>query len=445
MNDLNETIEFIVNRMKQAKIPLWEVFCMSFNIYENQFRQYDTEITRHAVNWFYIIRTFYNKGDQFGVGVIKANSLDPKDIDSNIEISQKLAKLNITTRYELPQPGKTYPKVKLTEDKVINDPEGVLADKSEELISIVSDLKKVKPTFGKFREYISTRALRNYEGLSLNDQKSSFYLEFPLKAEEQDKLAEFWGITYLKNSTQLDLSNRLSKWAELTVDSLHAKTPVTDKSIIAIFSPKMVWDALSKTVGHHATGAALYEGISKFERGTIIAADEFTLTDNGLLEDGLFVANWDGEGNPQKTTPIISKGVFQNFLFDQKYAALEKSESTGNGLRNLDGTISNLITNLEIKSGSESLEELIESVNYGIIIEEFSWLNPSDVTGDFGAEIRNGYLIESGRKTSAIKGGNLSGNAFAMIRKIEGISKEQRVESKYKFPYIKFSDLILSA
>ena len=127
------------------------------------------------------------------------------------------------------------------------------------------------------------------------------------------------------------------------------------------------------------------------------------------------------------------------------YATLEKSKSTGNGLRSLDGTISNSITNLEIIPGSESLEELIQSVKYGVIIEQFSWLNPSSVTGDFGAEIRNGYLIENGEKTSAIKGGNLSGNAFEMIKNIEGISKERVIQSKYKFPSLKFTELILSS
>ncbi len=445
MKNTEEILDLIINRINTAKIPLWDVFCMSFDIYETQFRQYDIEITRHAKNFYYIIRTFHTKEDHFGVGVLKANSLEQKYIDSYIQKSQELAKLNISPRYELPQPGQTYPKVKLSEDIVVSDPEGVLTDKSEEIISTVKDLKQVKPTFGKLRIYVSTRALRNSEDLSLQDQKTSFYLEYPLKAEDSGKLAEFWGIRYLKHSKQLDIKNRLAKWARLTVDSLQAKTPPTSPSIVAIFSPKMVWDALSKTVGHHATGSSVYEKISKFEQGAEVAIDKFTLTDNGLMEDGLFVANWDGEGNPQKTTPIIVSGIFQNFLYDQKYAALEQSKSTGNRLRSLDGTISNSITNLEIAPGSESFEELIESVKNGVIIEEFSWLNPSSVTGDFGAEIRNGYLIENGQQTSAIKGGNLSGNAFEMIKNISGISKDRVVQSKYKFPHIKFSGMLLSS
>lgn len=445
MNDLNEVMDLLVKRVEAASIPMWDVFCITFDIYETQFRQYDIEITRHAVNFYYIIRTYFSKGEKFGEGIIKANALEPDHIDLYIKQSQKLANLNVSPKYELPQPGQTYPNVKLAEDKVVADPEGVLSDTSEEYLSIIQDLSRVKPTFGKLRIYVSTRALRNSEELALHDMKSSFYLEFPLKAEESGKLAEYWGFGYFKNSNQLDLRNRLSKWAELAVDSLHTITPPTAKSITVIFSPKMLWDALSTTAGYHSTGAALYDGISKFEPGAEVALDDFSLIDDGLMEEGLFVGNWDGEGNPQKTTPFIKNGIFQGFLFDQKYAALEKSTSTGNGLRSLDGNIINGTTNLEIPPGSESLEELIESIKYGLFIEEFSWLNPSSVTGDFGSEIRNGYLIENGKKTSAIKGGNLSGNAFELIKAIEGISKEQVIQSKHKFPFVKFSGLIFSA
>ncbi|MHA1130007.1 MAG: metallopeptidase TldD-related protein, partial [Candidatus Helarchaeota archaeon] len=206
-----------------------------------------------------------------------------------------------------------------------------------------------------------------------------------------------------------------------------------------------VWDALSKTIGHHSTGVALYEGISRFKEEEKVADTTFTLIDNGLMEDGIFVANWDGEGNPQQATMVIQKGIFQNFLYDQLYATLKKRSSTGNGLRSLDGDIINSITNLEIAPGSQSLDELIEATKFGVFIEEFSWLNPSSVTGDFGAEIRNGYLIENGKISTPIKGGNLSGNAFEMIQAIEGITKDRLVEGKYKFPHIKFADLILSS
>ena len=445
MKDLNESMELIVSRLKSNKIRMWDIYCNNTNIYENQFRKSDIEITRQAVDFYYIIRVFYERGNQFGIGIVKANSLEPQHLDSFINQAQQLAKLNKIPKYELPQSGQAYPDIKLAEGEILTDPEGVLREKSEELTSIVQDLTQIKPTFGKLRIYISTKALRNSEALDLTDCKTSLFLEYPLKAEENGKLAEFWGRTEVKNLNQLDFQNRLPKWAEIAVDSLHTKVPPPASSITAIFPPKIANDAFSSTIGHHATGVALSDGISKFKRGEDVAVESFSLQDNGIMSDGIAVANWDGEGNPQRSTALIEQGKFLNYLFDQKYAKLEKTQSTGNGLRTSDGTIVNSITNLEIPAGSESVDELIASVEFGILIEEFSWLNPSEVSGDFGAEIRNGYLIEHGEKTTPIKGGNLSGNTFEMVKAILGSSKERITEENYKFPYLKFSGLTLSS
>lgn len=445
MNDLNEISDTIASQLKLNKISTWDVYCSHTDIYENQFRKSDIEITRQAVEFYYILRVFYEKGNQFGIGVVKANSLEPEHLDLFIKQAQHLAKLNKIRKFALPQSGQSYPDVNLAEDKIVTDPEGVLREKTEELTSVVQDLPKVKPTFGKFRIYLSTKVLRNSEALELKDCKTTLYLEYPLKAEDAGKLAEFWGRTEVKNLDQLDFQTRFSRWAEITVDSLHTKVPPPAKSITAIFPPKIANDAFSNTLGYHATGAALSDAISKFKKGESVAVEDFSLQDNGIMPDGLAVANWDGEGNPQRITPLIERGVFLDYIFDQKYAALEKAESTGNGLRTSDGTIVNSITNLEIPAGTESVDELIGSVEYGVLIEEFSWLNPSEVTGDFGAEIRNGYLIEHGEKTIPIKGGNLSGNTFEMIKAIEGSSKELVTEERYKFPYLKFSGLVLSS
>ncbi|MHA1265121.1 MAG: metallopeptidase TldD-related protein [Candidatus Helarchaeota archaeon] len=443
-NAPRELADLIVKHLRAHHVTIWDLFCITTTIYENQFRRYDLEITRQAVNSYYVIRTFHSTPDHFGVGIIKANSAHPFIIDTLIEKAQQLAKINTSSRFMLPQPGQSYPSIKLAEQHLLNDPESVLQETTEELQAIVTDLKMVKPTFGKLRFYLSQSVLINSEGLSLDDQKSRIYLEYPLKAESSGKLAEFWGRVNVKNSDQLDLPNRLSHWAKLAADSLRAKVPPPAASITALFPPNVVKDAFSKTVGIHITGRARYEKISRFHKGSSIAGATFSLIDDGIMREGIAVNNWDGEGNPHRTNPVIQNGIFRDFLYDQKYAALENTQSTGNGIRTEDGTILNSFTNLEIPPGTMALDELIESIKFGVVVDEFSWLNPSEVTGSFGSEIRNGYLIEHGEKTTPIKGGNLSGNIFEMLKAIEGVSKERITEENYKFPYFLFSGLRLA-
>ena len=44
----------------------------------------------------------------------------------------------------------------------------------------------------------------------------------------------------------------------------------------------------------------------------------------------------------------------------------------------------------------------------------FSWLTPDQARGNFGSEIRVGYLFDKGMRTP-IKGGTVSGNVFTAL------------------------------
>jgi TldD protein len=132
-------------------------------------------------------------------------------------------------------------------------------------------------------------------------------------------------------------------------------------------------------------------------------------------------------------------------------------KSTGNGLKSVEGTTVNLMnkntvsvrgspTNLSIKPGKSSLETIIAEVKNGILVEQFSWLNPDPMATSFSSEIRNAYLIRNGKYTQVLKGGMVSGKVFNMIKNISGISNQQFMESGATAfscisPYIRFEDV----
>jgi PmbA protein len=126
-------------------------------------------------------------------------------------------------------------------------------------------------------------------------------------------------------------------------------------------------------------------------------------------------------------------------------------------LKSLDGTIVNLInkntvsvngypTNLSVKPGNLSLENMVSEVKNGILVEQFSWLNPDPMATSFSSEIRNAYMIKNGEYTGVLKGGMVSGKAFDMIKNISGISNQQFIESGATAfscisPYIRFENV----
>ena len=163
------------------------------------------------------------------------------------------------------------------------------------------------------------------------------------------------------------------------------------------------------------------------------------------MKSGFNTNGWDGEGSPHQRNEIIGKGIFQKRLYDQKYAILENKEPTGNGVRMVTGGIENGVSNLEILPGDMNLEEIISQINEGYYVEQFSWLKPSELSGNFGAEIRFGYYIKNGKFENPIRLGNISGNVFKMIRNCLYLSKDREYFINTLFPYMVFENLTVTS
>jgi PmbA protein len=281
--------------------------------------------------------------------------------------------------------------------------------------------------------------------LDLNSASTFFFIEFSLKAQKGEKLAEFWSVNYYKEREHLNLDQRVKNWANIAKETLIAEIPKPNPNTVVIFPPHILRLALNPVIGFHSSGQASYEKLSKFTINDQISTNNFTLIDDGLLEGALNSSPWDGEGNAHQRTEIINNGVFQNRIYDQKYSLLDNVKSTGNGNRTLNGTIINSISNFQISAGEISLEEMISNIDEGYYIEKFSWLNPDEISGSFGAEIRNGWFIDKGKVRNPIKLGNVSGNIFDMLKNILYISKETEFSENTHYPYIAFSNLNVSS
>ncbi|MBY9005301.1 MAG: TldD/PmbA family protein [Candidatus Lokiarchaeota archaeon] len=439
----NDNLDLLEKKIISNKIEEYDIYYLESNIYETQFIQEKIESEREVNKINYFIRILEQKGNNTGIGLVKGDSLKDKQINRDIEKCKTLSKINNTTKYYFP--GKNpYNQIILAEENILKNPLDIKNKYCDILLSSINNLEKTKPSFGKFRVHIQNKFLKNNNKLNLNSTKTYFFFEFALKAESNDKLAEYWDIEYVKNSKDLELEERMKKWANNAKDALEAKLPHPKKDATVIFSPNLLKDALNPVLSFHASGEAFYDKTSSFKLEEKIADENFTIIDDGLFEGGLNSNPWDGEGNPHQKTKLIEKGIFKNRIFDQKYSILENIISTGNGIRTSEGSITNTISNLIIPSGNISLEEIISTIKEGYFIEKCSWLNPDQFTGSFGTEIRNGYYIKNGNLENPIKGGNLSGNVLDMLKNCKYISKEREYSENSYFPYIAFSNLNIS-
>ncbi|MCK4381675.1 MAG: TldD/PmbA family protein [Candidatus Lokiarchaeota archaeon] len=440
----NEKIDLIERILNSKNIQEYEIYFTEKKAFESIFLKDKVDNEREIKSFEYSLRILSQKENKTGVGIVRGNSLNPQEIKQNIDTCINLSKFNRSTKYKFPKKPLTQ-KISIYDKRVIEDPLGTKIDLVEELASKIKQKKEVSPTFGRFRVHIDEIFLRNSNSIDVSALKTYFFIEFSLKAQKEGKLSEYWPFLYIKERKHLNFAKRVEKWVKLAQDTLKAKPPKPAKDATIIFSPQVLHDAINPVIGFQASGKAFHEKISLFKINEKVTSEKITMYDDGLLEGGFATNDWDGEGTPHQRNEIIKKGYFQKILYDQKYAMVENSESTGNGKKAMDGSIINGISNLEILPGDMTLNEIISNIKVGYYIEQFSWLNPSEITGTFGAEIRNGYYIKDGKFENPIKLGNVSGNVLKMIRDCQYISKEREYFENTLFPYMVFNNLTVSS
>jgi len=439
-----EKLDRIEAVLKSKNIQEFEIFFVEKCIFETIFLKDKTENEREICDFEYFIRILTQKENKTGIGVVKGNSLESNQIEKNIDTCVLLSKINSSSKYDFPL--KVNISSIITADKsILSDPLTIKKELAEVLISEVNQQKDVVPTFLRFRVHSNHSFLRNSNDLKLDARKTYFYMEFSLKAQENGKLSEFWNCGYYKEREHLNLTERVSNWAKRAKDTLKAVEPKSSDNALVIFSPSVLQQAINPVIGTHALGKAHAEKISHFNIGDVVASENITIIDDGLLEGGLSSNSWDSEGNPHQLTEVIKNGVFQNRLYDQKYAMLEEKQSTGNAKRAESGTVVNWISNFKILPGDISFNDMISDIKEGYYIDKFSWLNPDDVSGNFGAEIRNGYYIKNGELKNPIKLGNVSGNVLEMVKNCVYISKEREFIENTLYPYMAFNNLNVSS
>jgi PmbA protein len=419
---MSEKIEIIERHLKEAKVTEYEIFLTHTAVYEDQFMIHDTDITREGHAWGYFLRVLAQKKGKTGIGLVRGTSFQDGEVRAIVQQAIAMAKQNAEPEYHFPSTAARYPRVKGIDAAVKRDPAGELHKHSEIILQVAQE-KSAIPTFGKLRLHVGDTWLHSSNQLQLHHAHNAWFLEFAFKAESGAKKAEFWGTRYARTAAELNLPERLPLWARYAREALTAGTPEVEEGATVVFPPQVVADAFVPVIGHHASAEARHERTTKFDAaGKDVAIDSFSVWDDGLLPGGLGTAPWDGEGNPQQKTLIISQGKFQGWLCDQRHALIFGEQSTGNGIRGGTGQILNDVHNLACSVGHGSFEDLIANVEHGIYVAQFSWLNPTELTGSFGAEIRNAYEIKHGELARPVKGGSVAGNVLTMLKDVVGMS-----------------------
>ena len=93
----NNKLDLIEKSIKSKNVNEYEIFLIERNAYESILLKDKVDNERNVSNFEYILRILSQKEDKTGIGLVKGNSLDSKEIERSIDTCILLAKNNLSS------------------------------------------------------------------------------------------------------------------------------------------------------------------------------------------------------------------------------------------------------------------------------------------------------------------------------------------------------------
>lgn len=278
--------------------------------------------------------------------------------------------------------------------------------------------------------------IENSNGLSFEDK--STYISGIINAESEQGSLPVSGIGHNSGRT---LSNFEAEQIgmdakKMCIESINPKKIDSDTYDI-IFEPYSVGELLAFVVSSNFNFKIFAEKKSCFSNNLEeeIAVDNFNLTDDPHIAEGVGTKAVDDEGVITQKNNLIQNGVFKNTYSNLFDSYKENKKSTGNGSRmgSPMGRSSEPIAisaphNLKIDPGKSSQEDMVKDTKHGILVGRLWYtyaVNP--IKGDFSCTARSGVrVIENGEIISPGKSVRIIHNLPVMLKNISEIGNNQQ-------------------
>ena len=202
---------------------------------------------------------------------------------------------------------------------------------------------------------------------------------------------------------------RLS-WAKENAKAVNGRFPV-------LFTSKAA-DMLWGTIQAALNGKRVLEKASPWAEliGQQVISDSLTLYQDPAA--GPYSCPFDDEGNPTEHHIFIRDGILQNFYCDRTTGNNLGTGTTGNGFRpGLGSYPSPGLFNFLIQPGSLSLEDLISSMDDGLIVDQMLG-GGGGISGDFAINVDLGYRVRNGEIIGRVKDTMISGNIYTALKQV---------------------------
>ena len=280
---------------------------------------------------------------------------------------------------------------------------------------------------------INKISLETNFGLKKSYKKVGVYLETILSAKNSENDFENIEYKHIENFEKFNFSKYFDEIIEIILDKVSSKKISKNFSGPIILSSNAAFDFFISDYSpnpmiSHLSSKMKFLKMSNFVKNEILIkkvnCDKLDISIKAKSKNS-FNIPFDEWGDSSKNITLVKNNTIKNFISSRQYGFYTKNKLTGP------------FGQVEINLGNLNFKNLVYDENNLIEILSFAWFNPDDISGDFSAEIRFGYIHKKGKKIP-FYGGLFTGNVFEMLKNVK-LSKDRIIEKGYSGPkYLKF-------
>jgi PmbA protein len=204
-----------------------------------------------------------------------------------------------------------------------------------------------------------------------------------------------------------------------------------------ILEPAAVLDLVGQMFGDFsATAVADSRSFLTDRVGKKLFGDNIHISDDVAhpLQSGV---PFDGEGVPRRKLTLVEAGVPRELTYSRSSARKAGSQPTGHGFP-LPNEVGEAPLNIVIAGGSTSIDEMIASVDRGILVTRLWYIREVDpyekiMTG----MTRDGtFLIENGRVSKGLRNFRFNQGIIELLNNVEALSPAVRASGEEAFDMV---------
>ena len=176
---------------------------------------------------------------------------------------------------------------------------------------------------------------------------------------------------------------------------------------------------------------------------TQVASELVDIVDDPLLPRAPGSRAFDGEGLLSRRNVVVERGVLKTYLLDTYSARKLDLESTASASRSPAGGIAASTSNLVLRPGDRSRDELVADTAHGLYVTGMMGFGFNAVTGDFSRGA-SGFLIRNGELADPVSEVTVSLNLDRLLHRIDAVADDIEHRSAITAPSFRVSSMTLA-